>query len=282
MHHQPPVLSIAGSDNSAGAGIQADLKAISALNAYGLTAVTCVVAEIPGKVSAIHPIPPEVVAEQIRLCFEAFPVKALKTGMLFSAEILAAVAASLSSLLPKHGHPPLVVDPVMVATSGHRLLQTDALTIYRSNLFPQAALVTPNLDEAAVLWGSPIQTRAEMRDAGHALVREHGVPFLMKGGHLRENSAADVLLLQDGSEHWFEAPYVHGVSTHGTGCTYSAAIAAELGKGAPLPTAVANAKRFLSSAITGHLRWKTELQTTDALHHFTALHHPPAPDAASA
>ena len=244
---------------------------MSALGAYGLTAVTCVVAEVPGKVNAIHPIPPEIVAEQIRLCFEAFPVRAVKTGMLFSSEILKTVTAVLAELRAHKDPPPLVVDPVMVATSGHRLLNADALEVYRSGLFPRATLITPNLDEAAVLLDRPISDRSQLCEAGRELVREYKVAFLMKGGHLKDDTAADVLLLADGSEHWFEAPFVHGVSTHGTGCTYSAAITAELAKGASLVEAVANAKRYLSNSIQGYLRWQKHSISTDALHHFSRL-----------
>ncbi len=268
MNALPPVLSIAGSDNSAGAGIQADLKTMSALGVYGLTAVSCVVAEVPGKVSAIQGMPPALVAEQIRLCFGAFPVRALKTGLLYSADILRAVVDTLSELRSAEGTPPLVVDPVMVATSGHRLLEPESLGIYRSGLFPRATLVTPNVDEAAVLLGQSIKNRADLAAAGRALVQEYGVAFLMKGGHLKGPVAGDVLVLPDGLEHWFEAPFVHGVYTHGTGCTYSAAIASELGKGADLVAAVGEAKRFLSRAVAGYLRWKTAEKTTDALDHF--------------
>ncbi|MCX8512417.1 MAG: bifunctional hydroxymethylpyrimidine kinase/phosphomethylpyrimidine kinase, partial [Chthoniobacteraceae bacterium] len=130
MHSLPPVLSIAGSDNSAGAGIQADLKTMSALEVYGLTAVTCVVAEVPGKVSAIYGVPPSLVAEQIRLLFEAFPIAALKTGMLYSTEILRAVIRTFGEVAVRRALPPLVVDPVMVATSGDKLLESEAVAVY--------------------------------------------------------------------------------------------------------------------------------------------------------
>ena len=266
-----PVLSIAGSDNSAGAGIQADLKTMSALGVYGLTAVTCVVAEVPGKVSAIQGIDPALVVEQVRLLFEAFPVAAIKTGMLYSTEILSAVADILEELRPQNGGLPLVVDPVMVATSGDRLLQPEAVAVYQRRLFPSATLVTPNLDEASALVGGPIASRTQMREAGQELVRAYGTAFLMKGGHLREESAADLLVEVGGGESWFEAPFVRDVSTHGTGCTYSAAIAAELAKGADLQAAVAAAKRFVTRAVTEHLRWILPGQHTDALHHFAAF-----------
>jgi hydroxymethylpyrimidine/phosphomethylpyrimidine kinase len=267
MHTIPVVLTIAGSDNSAGAGIQADLKTMGALGVYGVTAITCVVAEVPGKVSAIHPVDPGVVVEQIRLIFEAFPVAAVKTGMLHSLEIINIVADMLERTAGAP-RPPLVVDPVMVATSGARLLKTDALTGYRTRLFRSAALVTPNLDEVGVLWGRPVHLREEMVEAGHALVAEYGTAFLVKGGHLKGNVAADVLVSPDGSEEWFEAPFVRGVATHGTGCTYSAAIAAGLGRGLPMSVAVGQAKRYLSRVVAGYLRWERSGVNTDALHHF--------------
>jgi hydroxymethylpyrimidine/phosphomethylpyrimidine kinase len=263
-----PVLSIAGSDNSAGAGIQADLKTMSALGVYGLTAVTCVVAEVPGRVTLIQGIDPAIVGEQISLLFEAFPVAAVKTGMLYSPEILTTVVEALEQLRPVEGAVPLVVDPVMVASSGDRLLKQEAVHVYETRLFPAATLVTPNLDEAAALLGGAIESRAQMREAGRQLVEKYGAAFLMKGGHLKEDSAADLLVERNGFESWFEAPFVRGVSTHGTGCTYSAAIASELAKGAQLRDAVAAAKHFVTGAVAGHLRWHHGASQTDALDHF--------------
>lgn len=259
----PVVMSIAGSDNSAGAGAQADLKTISALGGYAVTAITCVVAEVPGKVSAIQPIEPRIVAEQIRLLFEAFPVAAVKTGMLYSREIIDAVADTLQPGIP------LVVDPVMVATSGDPLLRDDAIALYRERLFPIASVITPNLDEAAVLLGRPLTSLAEMRIAGRQLAELFGTAILLKGGHLREAIATD-LLFADEKIHEYTAPFVPEVSTHGTGCSYSAAIAASLAKGEPLVEAVATAKRFITRAITQYLRWEKSGHTTDALHHFAA------------
>ena len=265
----PVVLSIAGSDNSAGAGIQADLKTMSALEVFGVTAVTCVVAEVPGRVTAIHPVPPEVVAEQIRILFEGFPIAALKTGMLHSAATLGAVVDALNACRGASGAAvPLVVDPVMVATSGDSLMEDGALDAYRRRLLPIADLVTPNLEEVAVLLGAKVGDRAQMRDAGRALMREFGTAFLIKGGHLGGDVAADLLVERDGTESWFEAPFVRGVSTHGTGCTFSAAIAARLGSGAPLHTAVAEAKRYLSAAIAGFSQWRHGGRAIDALNHF--------------
>ena len=267
----PVVLTIAGSDNSAGAGAQADLKTISALGAYGVTAITCVVAEVPGKVSAVHPIPSAIVAEQIRLLFGAFPIAAIKTGMLYSTEIIGTVVDTLAACIASSPvKPRLIVDPVMVATSGDALLLPDAVAQYRERLFPIATIVTPNLDEVRTLTGRAITSLAEMRRAGLELTARHRTAFLIKGGHLREATATDLLIMRDGTVHTYEAPFVPGVNTHGTGCTYSAVIATGLARGLDLPSAVGEAKKFVTAAITHFLRWEKDGRTTDALHHFCA------------
>jgi len=274
----PPVLTIAGSDNSAGAGAQADLKTISALGGYGLTAITCIVAEVPGKVSMIQAVEPAVVAEQIRLLFGAFPVAGVKTGMLYSREIIEAVVSTLDEGLARTSpRPALVVDPVMIATSGDPLLKPEAMELYREALLPRATLATPNLDEAGVLLGEPIPDLAALRAAGPHLVARYGTAFLLKGGHLRSATATDLLFLLDGSVHEYSAPFVPGVATHGTGCTYSAAIATGLAHGLDLPSAVGAAKRYLSRAITDFLRWPGAGGPTDALHHFASVTSPLAP-----
>ena len=266
----PVALTIAGSDNSAGAGIQADLKTMSALGVYGLTAVTCVVAEVPGKVSAIQAVEPAIVAEQVRLSFEAFPVAAVKTGMLYSRGIIEAVIGVLETRWRAESPFPLVVDPVMVATSGDALLKDDAVALYREKLLPMATLATPNMDEIRVLldWSAPPANPEELEIAGKQLVERFGCAFLVKGGHLRGREAIDVLVERDGTVSSFKAPFVPGVSTHGTGCTTSAAVAAGLAKGLPLREAVSQAKRFVHRAIAGFLRWDSRGGETDALHHF--------------
>lgn len=265
----PVALSIAGSDNSAGAGAQADLKTMSALGVYGLTAITCVVAEVPGKVSAIQAIEPRIVAEQIRLLFAAYPIGALKTGMLFSREIIATVCDTLDECFAKCAQrPPLVVDPVMVATSGDPLLQRDAIAIYRERLFPLATLITPNLDEVHTLLDRPVSSLDEMRRAGQELAVKYDRPFLIKGGHLRLDPAIDLLCEPGGAVREYSAPFVPEISTHGTGCTYAAGITAGLAKGLALPDAVDEAKRFLANAIAQYLRWEKNGHVTDALHHF--------------
>jgi hydroxymethylpyrimidine/phosphomethylpyrimidine kinase len=166
MKKIPVALTIAGSDSSAGAGIQADLKTFSAFGVYGLTAVTCVVAETPGKVTRIQDIGADIVREQIEVLLDGFPIAAIKTGMLYSKEIISAVANALARRAKKI---PLVVDPVMVATSGDPLLQQGAIVCHENELFPHATLITPNLDEAAQLLGISIKTVTRMRTAGKKL-----------------------------------------------------------------------------------------------------------------
>ncbi|MFN2623291.1 MAG: bifunctional hydroxymethylpyrimidine kinase/phosphomethylpyrimidine kinase [Chthoniobacterales bacterium] len=243
-------LSIAGSDSSAGAGIQADLKTFSALGVYGLTAVTCVVAETPGRVSKIEPVSAALVREQIEVLLRGFPVAAIKTGLLFSAEIITQIAQALRD----HRSIPLVIDPVMVATSGDALLQEDAIAKYERELFSLATLLTPNLNEAARFRGKPINDIAAMREAGEILAKKYGVAVLLKGGHLAGDQAIDLLFL-DGNVIEFSAPFSRGIATHGTGCTYSAAITAGLARGLSLEEAVRRAKEFVSATIAQHHAW---------------------------
>ena len=251
MKAPPVVLSIAGSDNSCGAGAQADLKTITALGGYAQTAITCVVAEVPGRVAAIQAVRPAVVAAQIRMSLEAFPVAAIKTGMLFSTPIIRAVAAELDR---RKSLPHLVVDPVMVASSGDPLLKRSAIAAYENLLFPMATLVTPNLDELRVLSKMPCRNLEEIREAGAALVARHGCAFLLKGGHLKSRMAVDILATPRGFQE-FSAPFRRGVETHGTGCTFSSAIATGLACGRSLPNAVARAKEFITTAIGSSFRW---------------------------
>lgn len=255
---RPVALTIAGSDNSGGAGIQADLKAFSYFGCYGLTTITCVVAEVPGKVAAIQPIKAQIVADQIGLSLEAFPVRAVKTGMLFSTALVETVAEMLSSA---DAH--LVVDPVMVASSGDRLLKKTAISAYEKLLMPKATLITPNLDELRILARREVSNLAEMKDAGRALVDQYGTAFLLKGGHLEGRTAVDLLVTTSGIEE-FSAPYVKGVETHGTGCTYSSAIAANLAHGRTLSASVASAKNYITAAIKQSLNWGR----VGALEHF--------------
>lgn len=251
MNRKVPVtLTIAGSDNSGGAGIQADLKTFTRMGVYGTSALTCVVAEHPGKVSKIAAIEPKMVAEQIRLVFEAFPVAAVKTGMLFSSGIIKGVAKEMR----RHRRGKLVVDPVMVATSGAALLKAEAERDMAKLLFPLAALVTPNLDEAARLVGRKLRNPEQAQEAARELAKRWKVPFLVKGGHLMLARAEDYLAWPNGKLKTFSAKRCQGVETHGTGCTYSAAICAGLAQGLSLEKAVGKGKKFITRAIQSHLR----------------------------
>ena len=264
----PVALTIAGSDSSAGAGAQADLKTFSALGVYGLTAITCVVAETPGKVQSIHAVPADLVVEQAMLLLESFSVAAIKTGMLYSTDIVTRTAAALRT---RGKRVPLVVDPVMVATSGDLLLQKEAITAYENDLFPLATVITPNLDEASTLFGEHIIDLNSMREAGKELSERYGAPMLLKGGHLGGDHAIDLLFV-NGQVSEFSAPFVRGVQTHGTGCTYSAAIAAGLALGASLQEAVAHAKGYVTAAIAQHLSWvDSDGATIHALNHSPVL-----------
>ena len=260
----PIVLTIAGSDSSAGAGIQADLKTFSALGVYGLTAITCVVAEIPGKVSRIEPVSTDLVREQIAVLFRNFPIAAVKTGLLCSAEIVETVAQSLVSLSNRG---PLVVDPVTVATSGDLLLAQNAIEWYESKLFKLATLITPNLDEAARLLGTEIKDRQSMEKAVQALATKYQVAVLLKGGHLKGDTATD-FLCQHGKLTEFVAPRLPDIATHGTGCTYSAAITAGLAFDLSLKAAIRRAKKFVTRSIRHHFRW-----TSHSRKHLDALRH---------
>ena len=242
----PVALTIAGSDSSAGAGVQADLKTFSALGVYGLTAVSCVVAEIPGKVSRIEPVSAALVREQINVLAETFPIAAIKTGLLYSREIIKAVARAIVDF--KRDRIPLI------ATSGDRLLEPPAVEAYETELFPLAALITPNLDEAAWLLETKIKDRQSMEKAVRELAKKYRVSVLLKGGHLTGSAAVDLLFAGNKLTE-FSAPFARGVATHGTGCTYSAAITAGLASGLSLEDAICRAKKFVTQSIRGRFRW---------------------------
>ena len=264
----PIALTIAGSDSSAGAGIQADLKTLSALGVYGLTAVTCIVAEIPGKVSRLEPANTGIVREQVEVLVRNFPIGAMKTGLLCSTAIISAVAEAIGKTYRTRGRRiPLVIDPVMIATSGDRLLEPAAIDAYRDQLFPFATLITPNLDEAGLLLETKIKTRKAMEEAAEALANQYCASILLKGGHLQGDDAID-LLFHKGKLRTFSAPFARGVATHGTGCTYSAAITAGLASGLSLEHAVQRAKKFVTQSIARHFKWKSKTgKIVEALRH---------------
>ena len=254
----PVMLSIAGADCSAGAGLQADLKTGFALGCYPLTALTCAVSEAPGRVEAIVPMSAEFVASQVRLCLDAFPVAAAKTGMLYSAPIVRGVAEALPPGLP------LVVDPVMVATAGTRLMQADTLAAYEEALFPRATLITPNRDELLRLTGrAAIASPAELQAAACELAERVGCAVLAKGGHLPGDTCADAVGLPGERSRLWTHPRTRGIPTHGTGCTLSAAITAGLAHGHPLEDAIERALAYTAEAIRRSHAWGD----THALNH---------------
>jgi len=257
-------LTIAGSDCSGGAGIQADLKTFAALGVYGLTVVTCVVAEIPGKVSRVEAVTPRMVRDQIEVLLKNFEVGSIKTGLLCSAEIISVVATERQSTKKRI---PLVIDPVMIATSGDLLLEPAAIDAYKKELFPLATLITPNLDEGGLLLGTRIRGRQQMQRAAKALAKQFGCAILLKGGHLKGDEAID-LLFHNSRLTEFSAPFVRDVATHGTGCTYSAAITAGLACGLSLEQAVERGKRFVTRSIARRFRWTSRSgEILDALRH---------------
>jgi hydroxymethylpyrimidine/phosphomethylpyrimidine kinase len=264
----PVALTIAGSDSSAGAGVQADLKTFGALGVYGLTAITCIVAETPGLVSEIEAVSAQMICAQMEVLLKSFPIAAIKTGLLFSGEVVSAVAQTLRAHAAR-ATSTLVIDPVMVATSGDLLLRDDAMEAFERELFPLAALVTPNLDEAARLLGEPIGDLQAMRTAGARLTEKYRIPVLLKGGHLFGQDAIDLLFVA-GNVVEFSVPFLRGIATHGTGCTYSAAITAGLASGLSLEGAVRRAKKFVTATIVQHLSW--DRSSGASLH---ALNHSP-------
>lgn len=242
-------LTIAGSDPSGGAGIQADLKTFSAFGIYGSSVITALTAQNTTGVTGIFKVPPEFIRAQFDAVTGDLNIAAVKTGMLADAATVTQVASLLSSAKPQA----LVVDPVMVATSGDRLLDQEAISLVRTKLVPLADIITPNIPEAAALLDVPnATTEPEMEDQARALLEFGCGAVLLKGGHRGNSDAADVLLIQQNNEsraHWFRLPHIATRNTHGTGCTLAAAITAGLAQGDDLVTAVQHAKRFVWAAL---------------------------------
>jgi len=241
----PLALTIAGSDSGGGAGIQVDLKTFAALGVHGTSAVTCLTAQNPRRVFGIQPATPRMLAQQIEAVLAEFPPTACKTGMLFSADLIQVVA----KFFCQDERPTLVVDPVMVATSGARLLKPDGLRALKEELLPLASLVTPNLGEAELLTGFSLRQEEDLRRAAHSLHERFGCAALVKGGHLRAGKEAVDIFYDGRTELLLSAPFIPGISTHGTGCIYSAAIAGYCARGLALPAAVERAKDFVTQAI---------------------------------
>ena len=237
-------LTIAGSDSGGGAGIQADLKTFHQFGVFGTSAIVALTAQNTLGVSAVHPVPEMMVVAQLEALAQDLPPAALKTGMLADVGLVRLVARTVR----RFGWGPLVVDPVMVATSGDRLLSGAAEAVLRDELVPLAAVVTPNLDEAAILAGFPVRDVSAMEDAGRTLVALGAGAALVKGGHMEGDELTDVLVTPGGVRR-FSRARLHTSSTHGTGCTLSAAITAGLALGRPLEEAVADALDFVGRAI---------------------------------
>ena len=240
----PVVLSIAGSDSGGGAGIQADLKTFSALRVFGTTAITCVTAQTPNVVLGLQPIAPDIVAKQIKAVGDEFPVRAAKTGMLYSREIIEAVAAADV----RQGIPILVVDPVMISSSGHKLLQDDAIEAMCKILLPHARVITPNVLEAEMLVNRKINTLQDLTEAAEEIGEKFDVACVAKGGHLEGDDVVDVVY-DEGEKYSFLGKRIDAYQTHGAGCAFSAALTAYLAKRYLLCDAVQAAKNYVTTTL---------------------------------
>lgn len=240
-------LTIAGSDSSGGAGIQADLKTMTVNGVFAMSAITALTAQNTTGVTGILEVSPEFLALQIDAVFTDIPPDAVKIGMVASSPLIEVIASKLK----RYGARNVVVDPVMVATSGAKLISDDAIGALTSELLPLATVITPNIPETEVLAGRPVETPADMEKAARAIGEKYGCAVLCKGGH-QLNDAND-LLWRDGEKRWFNGRRIDNPNTHGTGCTLSSAIAANLAKGATLEEAVERAKEYLSGALAAML-----------------------------
>ena len=240
-------LSIAGSDSSGGAGIQADIKTMSANGVYAMTAVTALTAQNTTGVTDILDSTPAFLSAQLDAVFTDICPDAVKIGMVSSAELISVIAQKLRQYGARH----IVVDPVMVATSGSRLLREDAVEALKTELLPLAEVATPNIPEAEILADMPIRTPADMEAAARKISEQYGCAVLCKGGH--DLNDANDLLWKDGAGYWFNGRRINNPNTHGTGCTLSSAIAANLAKGMALEDAVRRAKEYISGALAAML-----------------------------
>ena len=248
---KPTVLSIAGSDSSAGAGLQADLKTFSTLGCHGLTAVTCVVAETPLEVRSIHPVPLDIFRDQLEILFESYPIDAIKTGLLCTPEQVAIVCKLLQDR-----DIPLVVDPVMVASTGDTLQTSDSLGALKK-LLTLATVITPNFPEAEILLNRKIQTSDDQESAAHALAKQFATACYLKGGHSASNrEICDLLVKRDGAKRALKAPFQKIPQTHGTGCTLAAAFAVGLAEKRTIYEAAHQAHQFTQRAIRDSHSWK--------------------------
>lgn len=238
-------LTIAGSDSGGGAGIQADLKTFASLGCYGMSVLTALTAQNTRGVTAIHSVPPYFVEEQLKAVLSDIGVDAVKIGMLHSPDIIVAVAQTLMEF----GNRTIVLDPVMVAKSGDKLLQDEAVNALKTYLLPLTTVITPNLPETSVLLGRPVETAEEMLPAAADLAQLCPGAILVKGGHLDSAESTDLLYVSPDEQHQFRTVRIQTGNSHGTGCTLSAAIAAGLAKGLPVVEAVSAAKTYLTNAL---------------------------------
>ncbi|TGL25416.1 bifunctional hydroxymethylpyrimidine kinase/phosphomethylpyrimidine kinase [Leptospira levettii] len=259
----PITLTIAGSDSGGGAGVQADLKTFSSLATFGTTVFTCLTAQNPDGVTGIYEISPDFVSSQLQAVSNYFPIKSAKTGMLYSKDIIKVVA----TFFYENPDIQLVLDPVMVATSGAKLLKDDAIQSLIEDLIPLSKVITPNLDEASLLLGETINQYDQLVPMAKKLYQKFNVPILLKGGHLPNASEATDVLFDGNSVYEFAKTYLKDKHTHGTGCTYSAAITAFLAHGKNLAEAVGSAKEYL------HLTLEDDIVTGPIYH----LNHFPEP-----
>ncbi|SIS89463.1 bifunctional hydroxymethylpyrimidine kinase/phosphomethylpyrimidine kinase [Belliella pelovolcani] len=257
-----PVLSIAGSDSSGGAGIQADLKTFSALGCYGMTVITATTAQNTMGVKGIHGIPIDHIEAQLDAILSDIPPKAIKIGMLDRPEVVELLASKLKGL-----EIPIVFDPVMVATSGDRLIQEETIESIKEKLFPIVSLITPNLDETEILCGFKVQSLSDMKKAAAFLQFYIPNSVLIKGGHLETEVIQDLLVMKEGDEVMYENAKIESSNVHGTGCSLSSAIAAELAKGSDLQLAVTKARNYIYQAILLGKSVKTG-QGNGPLNHF--------------
>ncbi|MGL5318642.1 MAG: bifunctional hydroxymethylpyrimidine kinase/phosphomethylpyrimidine kinase [Bacteroidales bacterium] len=245
LKRYPTALTIAGSDSGGGAGIQADLKTFSALGVYGTSVITAITAQNTQGVSGVESVSTAMVYAQAKAVFSDMHIDTVKIGMLHSPDIIRAIADLLTTYQPAH----IILDPVMIATSGDRLIQDDCIELLLTALFPKATLVTPNLDEAEFLTGMKITDTLSLEHAGKKLLSYGCQAVLMKGGHLPSEEMTDLLIYPDGTTHSFSATKITSKNTHGTGCTFSSAIAAHLAHGYSLLESVAKSKSYITQAI---------------------------------
>ncbi|MBS7576571.1 MULTISPECIES: bifunctional hydroxymethylpyrimidine kinase/phosphomethylpyrimidine kinase [unclassified Enterococcus] len=246
INQTPQALTIAGSDSGGGAGIQADLKTFQARQVFGMSIITALTAQNTYGVKGVYEIPPRFITEQFEALAADFELGACKTGMLATAEIVQAVVENYQRV----NFGPLVVDPVMVAKGGSRLLSPSAIDAVKNDLLPIAELVTPNIPEAEALVGYSINTEKAIIQAAYDLKRLGANQVIIKGGHSQDSLASDFVLFADGSEMWYQTPRIDTLRTHGTGDTFASCIVAELAKGTPVKMAVKIAKAFIYAAIS--------------------------------